>query len=129
ADLVAAVEKAVEQLADRDYQKQLEAVVHNIRANHNQAKLVLKTAEETHLVTLKEIVHIQADDNYCRFHLFGGTTILLTQPLKTFERKLDDSGFVRVHQSHLVNLAHIKSFNRKNSSLTLANGTNIPVSQ
>lgn len=129
ADLVSAVKKAAAQINDLNYHKQLEAFIYNVRADNDRAKLVLKTVDETHIVKLNDIVHIQADDNYCRFHLVGGASILLTQPLKTFERKLDDSGFVRVHQSHLANLIHIKSFNRKKSVLNMAGGTNIPVSQ
>lgn len=128
-DLVQAVKKALQQVHDRQYHKQLEAFRHNISATDETVKIVLKTSEETHVVSISDIIRVEADDNYSRFYRIEDATILISQALKVFERKLDSSGFIRVHQSHLVNLQHIRLFNRKKLLLRLVDGSEVPVSQ
>ncbi|WP_028297300.1 LytR/AlgR family response regulator transcription factor [Olivibacter sitiensis] len=127
-ELVEAIEKALRQIHDLHYRKQLETFLHNISYGKEEARIVLKTAEETHVISVADIIQVEADNNYCRFFIGNAPAILISRPLKTFERKLDFSGFVRVHQSHLVNLRHIKSFNRKKLFLKMTDGTEIPVS-
>ncbi len=128
ADLVEAVARAQRQIADDRYQKQLDAFSHNMTMGDEGARIVLKTSDETHVVPIADIVRIEAYDNYCRFYRVEGDPILITQPLKVFERRLDGSGFIRAHQSHLVHLRHVRVFSRKKMQLKLVDGSEVPVS-
>lgn len=97
--------------------------------NAQSRKLVLHTSDEVLIVPIAEIVRCQSMDNYCQIHLIDGRSILMTKPLKHYEAMLSQDGFLRVHQSHLVNLHQIKSYIKKEGGyLELLNGTHVPVS-
>ena len=71
-----------------------------------------------------------ADDNYTHIFLDNGEKIVVSKPLKKYENLLQNYGFCRVHQSHLVNLNQLLRFNKsKKSSLVLKNKDIIPVSR
>jgi len=53
----------------------------------------------------------------------------VAKTLKEFEELLLDSHFYRVHNSHLINLRHIKSYQKgKGGSVTMVDGSEIEVS-
>lgn len=129
-ELLAAMEKAIASLEDEAYKLQLETLIQNMgQPNHGDKKIVLKTVDDIHVIQLKEVLQAKAEDNYTSFHLVNGTELLVSQPLKSFEKKLAKMGFMRVHQSHLVNLMHILTFRKRNATLVLTNQLVIPVAQ
>lgn len=69
----------------------------------------LVTQEEIRVVGLDEIVRLEAMGNYTQFFLDDNSKVLVTKTLKDFEKQLGD-GFLRVHQSHLVNTLHIRAY-------------------
>lgn len=99
----------------------------NLKNNTTLDKLVVKTTEETHILILKNIVHCEANEGYTFFYLVNGKRILSSKTLKEYDILLSKSGFLRVHQSHLVNISHIKSYN-KNGKIILANNNEVPIS-
>ncbi|MEZ4234669.1 MAG: LytTR family transcriptional regulator DNA-binding domain-containing protein [Myxococcota bacterium] len=52
---------------------------------------------------VRDVVHLQAADDYCELHLVDGTALLSNTPLKDWEARLPDV-FLRVHRSHVVNV-------------------------
>ncbi len=73
----------------------------------SKKKIVLKTTDSIHLTPIKNIIRCEADNNYSRIFLSDQPKILISKPLKHFEDMLENHGFLRIHQSHLVNLSHI----------------------
>lgn len=129
-ELIAAVTKVLDTLDDEEYRARLETFFHNTSQHTDyEKKIVLTTLEDIHIVKLKEILQAESDNNYTRFYFENGKELLVSQPLKAFEKRLDTQGFMRVHQSHLVNLQHITSYRKKNSQLVLKNNITVPVSQ
>ena len=58
-----------------------------------------------------------------------GKKIFVTKTLKYFADMLKDCGFMRTHQSHLVNLNYVKEFIKSDGGyLILTDGSNVPVS-
>lgn len=120
-----ALEKAKGQ--DAENQK-LNTLLQNIRSIDK--KIALASAERIQVVPVKEIVRCESDNNYTTFVLNNGSKTLISKTLKEYEGLLEDFGFLRVHQSHLVNMRYVTSFEKKGSAfLILADGTSIPVSQ
>jgi len=77
----------------------------------------------------QEIVRCESDGNYTRFHLTNGDKVLASRTLKEFDAMLEPHGFMRVHLSHLVNMAQVKMYlHREGGTLLLANGQEVPVS-
>jgi len=53
----------------------------------------------------------------------------VSKVLKEYDELLSNHGFFRVHRSHLVNLQHIKRFEKQEGGyVVMSNGEKIPVS-
>jgi two-component system, LytTR family, response regulator len=73
------------------------------------AKIALPTQKETYLVPVKDIVRCESSNNYTTFFLTDGSSRLISRPLYEYDELLSPYGFVRCHQSHLVNKLHVTS--------------------
>ena len=59
-----------------------------------------------------------------------GSRYLDTRTLKVYEDMLDPSVFLRVHRSHLVNLARLREYLRDDGHwAVMRNGTRVPIAQ
>lgn len=93
------------------------------------AKIVLSDSESMHLVDVNDIVWCAAEGSYTRFVLLDNEEILVSKNLKSYEEYMNESRFVRTHHSYLVNVHHIKRFERsEGGSVIMANGATLPVS-
>lgn len=129
-ELLRAVDKALKSLNDQHYQQQLETFIHNYtHQDQKDKKIVLKTLDEIFIIPIGDILSAEADNSYTRFLLKSGQKILVSQSLKEFDRQLSPAGFMRVHQSHLINLQHITGYRKKTNMLLLEGQIEIPVSQ
>jgi len=84
------------------------------------------------LVLLKheDIMYLEANDSYTTLHLKEGKRSVSSKHIRVFETNLDPKTFFRVHKSYIINLAHLKGFNRTEGNMAvLDNGTLIPVSR
>lgn len=128
-ELVNAIHKALKEIGSRQYYAQLETLFHNLQLpTPSDKKIVLKTVEEILVVNADDILAVEADNSYSNIRLKGGRSILVSQSLKEFEKRLNTSGFMRVHQSHLVQLCYICGFKKKTNMLLLEEGLSVPVS-
>jgi len=93
------------------------------------SRISLHTQERILVVEVDQIVRCEADDNNTRFLLASGEKVFVTRTLKHFEQLLEGHGFVRVHQSHLVNFRYVRGLEKKEGGyLLLKNGDMVPVS-
>ncbi len=76
-------------------------------------------------VRFRDIRYVEAMDNYVRIHTVQGRHVL-SQTLKSVERKLQPHHFIRVHRSFLINLLHIDLIAPRH---VLLGETEIPVSE
>jgi DNA-binding LytR/AlgR family response regulator len=60
----------------------------------------------TRFLRRSEITHVEAHGDYARLHTPEGSHLLRT-PLSTLEQEWRPAGFVRIHRSLLVSLAHV----------------------
>lgn len=92
-------------------------------------KISLHTLDKIIIVSLDDIVRCESDSNNTMFHLQDGRKIFVTKTLKYFSDMLKPYDFLRIHQSHLVNLQCISAFIKTDGGyLMLKNGENVPVS-
>jgi two-component system LytT family response regulator len=90
--------------------------------------IALHTAEKIQIARLEDILRLEADGNYTVVHFTNGQKLLLTKTLKEFDQLLEAAGFLRAHQSHLVNFEHIKEFIKTDGGyLLMADGAKVPV--
>ncbi len=128
-ELCRAVDKARAAINHEEEQLKLLALSENLQNRKVLKRIILPTADHLHIVSINEIIRAQADSNYTLFVLTQGRQILVSRTIKEFDSLLTGSGMIRVHQSHLVNMAHIDKFVRGGGGyLQLRDGTKIPVS-
>lgn len=127
-ELRAAVEKAIKAIDDKKEDSQFDALQNNIQP-HQKRRLVLKTQESVYVVELDEIIRCEADRNYTSFFLVGGKKILVSKTLKEYETLLSSHNFLRVQQSHLINLDYVDRYDKgSGGSVVMKDGSEVPLS-
>lgn len=111
-------------------QKQLDFLGNLFKVGKLPDKLALPTHDGLELVVINNIVHCQSDSNYTNFHFADGGTLLICRTLKDVEAALTAHGFIRIHQSHLVNPAHIKKLVKNDGGyLIMSNNSQLRISK
>ncbi|MBB6236988.1 two-component system LytT family response regulator [Pedobacter sp. AK013] len=130
-ELMNAVNKAEHKLAAQIQNLQLDFLLQQLKKPEtNVSKIALQMQSEIRYVTLSEIIRCEADNTYTRFCLSSNEKILVSKPLKEYADLLRPSGFLRTHQSHLVNPKYVKSWLKEDGGiLLLISGEKIPVSK
>ena len=59
----------------------------------------------------------------------GATYFTFRESLKNLIDLLDESLYIRVHQSHLINVEHLKSINTEENYVIMSSQAKIPVSR
>lgn len=90
-------------------------------------RVALNTQEGLTLISWQDIVHCTADSNYARIYLGNGSSLLVSKTLAKVEAALPGRDFIRIHQSHLVNISSIRCVEKENVRLHC--GTTLPVSR
>ncbi|MFK7811503.1 MAG: LytR/AlgR family response regulator transcription factor, partial [Maribacter sp.] len=127
-DLALAISRAKEQLQPN--QERLAILKDTLAAPERKPdKISLHTLDKIIIVNLDDIVRCESDSNNTIFHLKDKRKIFVTKTLKYFSDMLQPYEFLRIHQSHLVNLQCISAFIKTDGGyLMLKNGENVPVS-
>lgn len=92
--------------------------------------LVLPTYKEYCVVQVDEIIRCESSSYYTTFYLMDGRKIIVAKTLKEYEQLLQNDGFIRVHNSHLVNINRIiKIVKTPELQIVTEDNTLIPVSR
>lgn len=75
-------------------------------AGARSRKLLVRRLGDIELVEFSAISHVRADGHYAELVMADGSTRFYDQPLDKLLESLGE-GFMRVHRSHAVNLAHV----------------------
>lgn len=129
-DLMEAVRKAENSTSKKFHEDKIaNLLTYFDNTNISNCKIVLPFMKEARFVRICDIVRCESDRNYTLFYMNDGERLLVTRGLASFEDQLQPFGFIRPHQSHLVNPAYIKIFRKDSAELILFNNNRIPVSR
>jgi len=127
-ELIAAIKKA-DDLVRYEEKLRFKALADNINLLTKSHKIILKTSEHIHLINIGEIVRIVADGNYCTFYITDGRKILVSRPIREFEKLLIDKGFHRIHKTHIININKVNYFDKtEGGDVVMCDGSKVPVS-
>ncbi|MEO0471498.1 MAG: LytTR family DNA-binding domain-containing protein, partial [Bacteroidota bacterium] len=129
--LQAAVEKASTNVNNRSIHTHLQQMMLNLQSIHQeQHKIALATLDGYELVYVRSIIYCLADGSYTHVHFNDGSKLTVSRNLKHYERMLSEYGFMRVHQSALINLRLIRKVVRASGgSLVMEDGHHVPISK
>jgi two-component system LytT family response regulator len=127
-DLTEALEKLDSNSVD-DMRAMTKVIEHNINSQSKKKKITIPTGNELIFLDIDEIIRCHSDINYTTIFKADKQKILVAKTLKEFEELLTEHDFYRIHNSDLINLAYIKSYNKgKGGSVILNDGTELEVS-
>ncbi len=130
-ELVLAVDKARAKLATQKQTAQLDFLLQQLqKPDTSLNKIALQMQQEIRYVSLSDIVRCEADNTYTQFFLSNGEQIMVSKSLKEYADMLCPNGFLRTHQSHLINPKYVKSWLKEDGGiLLLLSGQKIPISK
>lgn len=114
---------------ERFSQKQIDVAEEYFSARKNIAtrRIALKSQDYIEVISVDDIIFCKSDKGYTTFFLNNRKNLLVSKGLKEYEQILEPMGFLRCHQSYLINPEYIKKY-YKEGTLQMKNGENIPVS-
>ena len=92
------------------------------RLKKNEKELLLKTADETVVMPVREIRYLDVQQNYVTVH--GKTDVTVKRTLGEFEKELDER-FFRLGRSYIVNLTRVRRISK--TEVILTDGSAIPL--
>lgn len=128
--LISAVSRAKEKIRIKEENYRLKNLVANLEREYRDQKIALPQEDKTEFIAVRDIIRCQADSNYTRFHLVNDKSLIVSKTLKEYEMALREHNFYRVHNSHLVNLDHVRALSRRDGGcLEMADGSCVPISR
>jgi two-component system, LytTR family, response regulator len=130
-ELIAAIDKFKTWEEHSFYSMGLKALQDNmVKESKEKIKTIgLGTLNEIQFVATDTIIRLEAASNYTHFYIEGMPRVTVSHTLKHYEDILDHGQFMRVHQSHIINLRKVKKYIKgKTGSIMMTDGCTIDVS-
>jgi two-component system, LytTR family, response regulator len=128
-DLVNAVNKVSKKILGNDLSQKIDALFHNLQNHKSSKKISIPTLEGLIFLDTNDIIRCQSQINYSILYLKDKQKITVAKTLKEFEELLSEYNFYRVHNSHLINLAYIKKYNKgKGGTILMSDHSQVEVS-
>lgn len=92
----------------------------------------LAVAHEKSIQLLKkvEIQYLKSEGKYTNIHLNSNVKVLSSRNIGEYERQLEDSNFIRIHNSYIVNLNYVEKILKEAGLLCfMKSGDVLPVSR
>jgi two-component system LytT family response regulator len=125
-ELIEAVEKAAKKI--KPTSTQLSQMQKQMRGE-KATKFAIPGQNGISFIELNEIVYVEASNNYSKLVLTDKKMFIISKTLKDVQDVLEDSHFLRVHRQYIINLNHLKYFNKNESILTMDNGQHLPIAK
>ena len=112
-ELRAALEKLAGKYLEDNMLERVKCLLESVRsADASERRMAIPTPTGLSFVMVREIVRLEAQGSYTIIHLQDGAKVTATIGIKEYEDLLPDSIFFRIHNSHIINLNKIKSYQK-----------------
>ncbi|MCU4162576.1 LytR/AlgR family response regulator transcription factor [Carboxylicivirga caseinilyticus] len=129
-ELSRAVEKAHLQINQKKENQRLAELVANLDRSDEEKRLALPLLDKIEFVIINQIIRIEADGNYSRIFLNNKQEYMVCKTLKEYHEILQTYGFLRTHQSHLINTHQIKAYVKTDGGyILMQDNSNVPISR
>ncbi len=130
--LVDAVQRVENRLKEEGREDRTQTLLHNLgkAGIPSEMRLALPTLKGFLIRKLDEIIYCEAERSYTIFHIVNNKPVIVSKPLIEYETLLEDTSFLRVHKSFLINLHHVKEYQRGEGGMVImSNNAEIEVSR
>lgn len=140
-DFVAAVNKALKRLFEKENFNRIQLLLHNLNSLNAGNRMIalpnLKNSKEYEVTPISNILYAESkQDHTSKIIALKDKSInqyfetILSQGIGEITEKFADvETFARVHYQYLVNTRHIANYNKRDNLVLMANGKTIPVSR
>lgn len=128
-ELKAAVRKATNSNQSIVRQYQIQNLLSNIKNHDEDPVLLVSTIDAVEFVRIQDIIRCEAQGAYTQLILRENKPVLVSKVIKEFEFLLQDYGFYRVHQSHLINLKEVRKYVKSDNYLLMRDGAQIQLAR
>jgi DNA-binding LytR/AlgR family response regulator len=97
------------------------------KMNYSVKKREFDFREGRKEILLERLLYVESKLHTLEFHVMDndGKVYTMNETLNTFENRLAENDFIRIHHSYLVNVKHIRNVVRYKAILT--NGVELPI--
>jgi two-component system, LytTR family, response regulator len=108
-----AVDRAIKLSGSKGMEERLNVLLSNISVLQlAQHKIAIPTINGLTFVYLKDILRMESKGSYTNIIMADGRQVVTVRSIKEYEELLPGSIFYRVHNSHIVNLNRVQSYQK-----------------
>ncbi|MBL7909928.1 MAG: response regulator transcription factor [Bacteroidia bacterium] len=129
-DLIQAIQR-VKQKNTKNNLPDLSELLKDLNSPNN-TKIPLHVKDKVEYVNKSDIIRLESDSNYTNIYTTEGKKLMISKTLGDYETLLcnKDNTFMRVHQSHIINLKHVVKFTKDNGGIiTTKDNYSVPLSK
>lgn len=129
-ELQQAVQKLISKRTGGIDTSALKSLMSNLQKPAERAQTItLATSEGLEFVPLNQIIHIEANGPYSTFFLNDNRKIMVSKNLKEYESMLKDYLFLRIHNSHIINIKEVRRMIKTDGGYAImSNGAQLIIS-
>lgn len=126
-ELVESVKKMEYKIND---DQNIRSLLQNLKSPDGFKKIAIPSVGKIRYLDIKKIVRCESEGSYTHLYMDLVDRIVSTRPILEYESLLGDKGFFRIHRSHLINLAMVKEYQKKERDVVyLKDGSVVEVSR
>jgi two-component system LytT family response regulator len=131
ADLLGAIRKVKTMLAEEGVAKELNypSLLKNLPSRSK--KITVNSRSGVESIDLPDIICFESMSNYTQICLSDSQTVLSSKTLREFDQQVcaAGQGFMRVHNSYIVNLRKVSRYVKEQETIVMVNDQKIPLSK
>lgn len=128
-DLIEAVQKAEDRIAEKmDHDRNKRFVETMLSPGNTRNRIGIPSESGLDFVPVGDIIRCEGFQKYTMVYTQKQGSILSSYNIGEFRKLLEDYGFYAIHKSHLINMEHIKRFD-KEGTVIMTDDATVPVSR
>jgi two-component system, LytTR family, response regulator len=129
-ELMQALDRVRHKRGQQNPQPDFSQLLASLTTLNRETKISVPTFDGLQMVDVKDIIKCSASESYTLMSLRNGKTLTISRLLKEYEELLAGFHFFRVHNSCLINLAHVVKYTKgEGGYVTMSNGESVEVSR
>lgn len=114
---------------DKGYNDALKLMIQSSH-DENPERIALPDHAGYRFENMRDIVRLESDSNYTTIYLKSNEKVLVSKPMKHFEDFLDEKIFIRIHNSHIINIHFLKGYLRDDGGMAeLFDGSKLSIAK
>ena len=131
SDLTSALHKFETKKELKQSLNHIQTLLHNVNNNTSGlTKIALPTMKGFVFVVINTIIRCEADNVYTTIYFTDNSTVVISRSIKECEQLLSHYNFFRAHNSHLINMQHVKEYIKGDGgTIKMADGSTVDLSR